>query len=229
MIKIWIGYDSRQVDAYRVCLESLQEHLAPPVEVLPLKLAQIASEGLYNRSTGHRDGNLWDDISDAPMSTEFAISRFFIPFLQDSGWAIFCDCDFLFRGDVAELIGLADKNYAIQVVKHNYVPRETTKMDGQKQTQYAKKNWSSLMLWNLEHPAHKRLTLEMLNTRPGRDLHGFCWLGSDEIGGLPLEWNWLEGISNPNVIPKAVHYTRGLPNVAGYEDSAYADEWRALL
>jgi hypothetical protein len=49
------------------------------------------------------------------------------------------------------------------------------------------------MLFNCDHPSNKKLTVEMINTLPGRDLHRFCWLEDDEIGELDPGWNWLVG------------------------------------
>ena len=99
-------------------------------------------------------------------------------------------------------------------------------MDGQIQTFYARKNWSSVVLWNLDHPGNKRLTLEHLNTKPGRDLHAFKWLSDDEIGELPVEWNWLVGVYEPNDQAKLLHFTLGVPDMQGYEDCDHAGLWR---
>jgi hypothetical protein len=104
-------------------------------------------------------------------------------------------------------------------------------MDGQKQTQYPRKNQSSVMLINCDHPANKALTIEAINTLPGRDLHRFAWLDDAEIGELPVECNYLVGVSKlpDGVLPKIVHFTRGLPDMAGYENQDYAEEWRTLM
>jgi len=169
------------------------------------------------------------------MSTEFALARFFVPLLaakvgRREGWAVFCDCDFLWLADIAELLDSADATEALCCVQHRHEPLEALKMDGQAQTRYARKNWSSLMLFNLAHPAHERLTLETLNGVPGRDLHRFCWLSDDEIGALPMDWNWLEGSSPLGAageLPRAVHFTRGGPWMAGWENVQFADLWRA--
>jgi hypothetical protein len=32
------------------------------------------------------------------------------------------------------------------------------------------------MVFNCDHPANRALTLDLINTVPGRDLHRFCWL-----------------------------------------------------
>jgi len=102
-------------------------------------------------------------------------------------------------------------------------------MDGMVQTSYSRKNWSSVMLFNCSHPSNKNLTVDLVNTVPGRDLHRFCWLKDNEIGELPLEWNYLVGYSKLNGSkPALVHFTHGLPDLAGYEDQEYADEWRAM-
>ena len=55
------------------------------------------------------------------------------------GWAIFCDCDFLFYEDISLLFNSLDSNKALYCVKHNYVPIEKHKMNGQKQTIYPRK------------------------------------------------------------------------------------------
>ena len=68
----------------------------------------------------------------------------------------------------------------------------------------------------------------LINTWTGRQLHGFGWLTDDLIGKLPPEWNWLEGHSSMELNPKAVHFTRGTPDMPGYENVPYADEWRAI-
>lgn len=220
-MKIFVGFDRREVTAWRVCVESLRATSPAVLDIAPISAPMLRKDGLYTRPESLRDGRHYDDISDAPMSTEFAIARFFVPRLVSSGWALFCDGDFLWRADVAGLFALADERCAVMVVKHDHRPTESVKMDGQAQTQYPRKNWSSLMLLNCGHPAVKALTLAQLNTLPGRDLHAFTWLKDELIGALPAEWNWLEGS------PKAVHFTRGTPDMPGYETSAYADEWQA--
>src|SRR5690606_17567627 len=170
------------------------------------------------------DGQLWCPISDAPMATSFANSRFLTPWLTDADWALFCDgADMLWLADPAEMFALADPKYAVQVVKRRHEPGEQTKMDKQVQTAYPRKNWSSVILWNRKHPANARLTLDMVNSLPGRDLHRFCWLEDDEIGELPLECNWLVGVDADEGSPKLLHYTLGLPSMPGYEDKPWSD------
>jgi hypothetical protein len=40
------------------------------------------------------------------------------------GWALFCDCDFLFLDDIAELTEYLDPSKAALCVKHDYTPKE---------------------------------------------------------------------------------------------------------
>jgi hypothetical protein len=228
--EIFIGWDSRQRLAWKACARSIlsRSDYAPPLR--PLGMEQLRAAGLYQRPTTRRADVLWDLISDQPMSTEFSLARFWAPLLaQASSWALFVDCDFLFRADVVELFELADPRYAVMVVKQNHAPAEGMKMDGQVQTAYPRKNWSSLMLWNMAHAGTRRLTLGEANTLTKHSLHGFSWLKDSEIGELPPEWNWLEGYSDPGITPKAVHFTRGTPDMPGYERSRYADEWMCEL
>jgi hypothetical protein len=231
-LPIYIGWDPREDDAYRVCVRSLEARASIPVRIQPIVLGRLRSDGLYTRPTEIRDGRLWDVISEAPMSTEFAISRFFAPLLAardgiDSQWAIFCDCDFLWCADIAQLLGELDTAKALCCVQHQHVPSETVKMDGQLQLRYGRKNWSSLMAFNLRHPSNQKLDRELLNGVPGRDLHRFCWLGDDEIHPLAVDWNWLEGSSAPlGRVPRAIHFTRGGPWLDGWDHVTYADLWR---
>jgi lipopolysaccharide biosynthesis glycosyltransferase len=182
-----------------------------------------------------RGNQLYCPISDAPMSTEFANSRFIIPFIKQKGWALFVDCDIVCLTDIKELFALADEKYAVMVVKHNHVPTEATHDAGMIQTKYARKNWSSVVLWNLDHPAHKRFTVENLNTWPGRDLHAFKWLKDEEIGELPLEWNYLVDVSPAEKMPSAkiLHYTNGQPGWETWEpkesDAAFNEEMKTWL
>lgn len=224
MLKVFIGFDSRETNAYSVCVRSMLATTKSELSVQRLDLKILREQKLYTRKHEIRDGRLWDVISDAPMSTEFAISRFLVPHLCGyEGWAVYCDCDFLWRADIAELFSLAREEYAVMVVKHYYSPKTELKMDGQINQSYERKNWSSLMLFNCGHPMNKWLSPERVNAQPGRHLHGFCWLADSEIGQLPIEWNWLEHK------PKAVHFTDGTPDLPGYENAAYADEWRENL
>ena len=228
--EVFIGWDARERSAWEVCARSIMRHAAVPPAIRPIGIATLHGTYLrpFERRRGMAGGSvLWDTISDAPMSTEFSLARFFVPLVARARWALFCDGDFMFRADVHELIALADPRYAVQVVKHEHHPAERTKMDGQPQTDYPRKNWSSLVLWNLGHAAARRLWKAEANMQPGLWLHRFGWLKDHEIGELPAEWNWLEGSSDPAVEPKAVHYTRGTPDMLD-EPLAFEWEWLAL-
>lgn len=233
-LKVFIGFDGRELDAYQVAAHSIRKHASVAVEIHPIVLEQMRWKRLYMREHYYLGRQLWDKISNAPMSTEFAITRFLVPHLAGyRGVALFVDADFMFRRDVAELFALADPRYAVQVVQHDYKPKETVKMDGQAQTVYGRKNWSSCILWNCEHEAHAG-TVERVNRWRGLSLHQFRWIQDAEIGALPKGWNWLEGTSQLELFgspidPAAIHFTRGTPDMEGYENVAFADEWRALL
>lgn len=228
MVDVFIGWDRREPIAYDVCVHSLRRRTGrTDLDIDPLKLDELRAAGHYTRPTAERSGHLWDVISDAPMSTEFSLTRFLVPHLGLSDWALYFDCDFLWQADIGELLALADPRFAVMVVKHDHRPPEEHKMDDRIQTRYQRKNWSSLMLWNRRHPANAALTLEAINRWRGLDLHRFCWLADDQIGALPEVWNWLEGHSNPAVTPKVIHYTRGGPWFEKWAGVAYADRWLA--
>ena len=219
MYNIFIGWDSREQDAYKVCEHTLRKHSTVELNIVPLKRESLIKEGLYTRDEG---GN---------VSTEFAYTRFLTPYLAGyKGWSLFIDCDFLFTRDVGELFGLADPQYAAMCVQHDYTPSEATKMDGQKQVAYPRKNWSSCVLWNCGHPANALITPSIVNTETGAFLHRFQWLPDNLIGELPLEWNWLEGeYEKPDEIPAVIHYTNGGAWFKECQDVDYAQEWLDAL
>jgi hypothetical protein len=228
---IYIGYDGREAETFAVCRHTLRK-FAPDVPIRAISLEDVRNAGLYWRPTSIRDGRLWDDISGAPMSTEFAISRFLTPVLAKAsgatGWALFMDSDVLARDDIDDLFAECDPSKAVMCVKHVHkVTEGAAKMDGQLQVNYLRKNWSSVCLWNLGHPSNRKLTVEVINSVPGRDLHRFHWLKDDEIGELDPVWNFLVGhtILAEGEQPKLVHFTDGGPWFKDYRDVPFADEW----
>ena len=217
-MKIFIGWDSRETDAYEVCVKSLLEDSSIPLEITPLKKDQLKSDGLYQRKEG-------------AVSTDFAFTRFLVPHLSGySGWSLFIDCDFLFTKDVSELYNMREEKYAVICVKHDYTPKNSIKMDGQKQVAYPRKNWSSCVLWNCNHQSNKVITPEAVNSESGAYLHRFQWLQDSEIGELPLEWNWLEGeYDKPEEPPGVIHFTNGGPWFKECQNVEYADLWSSYL
>jgi lipopolysaccharide biosynthesis glycosyltransferase len=215
MIRYFIGYDEREAGASSVLAYSIQKRASEPVAIANLMLSQLEAAKLYWRE------------ANALASTDFSFSRFLVPYLCDfQGWAIFSDNDMLMLDDVARLWALRDERYAVQVVKHNHVPKEETKFLGKTQTKYEKKNWSSVMLMNCAKCT--KLTPEYVNTASGLELHQFKWLAGDElIGELPSAWNHLVGYDAPRRDASLVHFTIGGPYFAEYEKCEYAAEWFA--
>ena len=215
MIPVCIGYDPREAVAFSVLAHSIHARASVPVNITPLMLSQLG--GLLTRERH-------------PLqSTDFSFSRFLTPYLANyQGWSLFMDCDMLLLEDIAALWALRDERYAVMVVKHDHVPRETTKFLGEPQTRYEKKNWSSVMLFN--NARCKALTPDYVNTASGLELHQFKWLAGDGddalIGALPSRWNHLVGYDAPRADAALVHYTLGGPYFADYAHCEYADEWR---
>ena len=213
---VFIGYDSREKIASDVCEYSLKHTTEEPIEIKYLKLNELKKQGIYTRG------------QDTLGSTEFTFSRFLIPYLQDyKGWALFCDCDFLWLDDVDKLFAQRDDNYAVMCVHHDYTPKEGEKMDGKQQHLYPRKNWSSMVLWNCGHPSNQQVIPEMVNNETGKFMHRFSWLKDSEIGQISHEWNWLEGWYKEPVDgkPKAIHYTEGGPWFENCQNVDYADLW----
>lgn len=232
---IYIGYDPKEHDAYRVAVASIKKHLTTPISIHALVLPLLRNSGLYyrptekrvNESTGRQQ--LWDTISDAPMATEFAISRFLVPRLAGSGLALFLDSDILVRCDLTEVFNRVDPSKAVSCVQHSYTPSSAIKMDGQLQSFYARKNWSSVMVFNCDHQANKALTVSAVNLWPGRELHAFRWLKDWQIGALPATYNHLVGDHPHDPSAKIVHFTNGIPTIPHYADCPFSDEWWETL
>ncbi len=213
MIRVFIGFDSVETVAFHVLAHSIHARSSEPVSITPLMLS-------------HLEGKMTRERHDL-QSTEFSFSRFMVPYLCDyQGWALFMDCDMLVLDDMAELWKLRDDKYAVQVVKHDHVPKETTKFLGQTQSKYEKKNWSSVMLFN--NAKCQALTGDFVNTATGLELHRFQWLDSEDlIGEIPHRWNHLVGYDEkvPTDQVSNLHYTIGGPYFDDYRDTDYADEW----
>ena len=220
-MKVFVGYDPREDIAYQVCKHSIVRR-NKNVEVKPLIQKELRDQGYYDRPL------------DKLASTEFTFTRFLVPELSNfNGWAVFMDCDMILQTDIAELFAQADNKYAVMCVKHDYTPKEGTKMDGKAQTVYPRKNWSSVMLFNCSHPSNQDLTVELVNDPEvtGKYLHRFSWLKDEEIGELNPEWNWLAGwYKEPqDGKPKLIHYTEGGPWFENYRNCDYHAEWKNEL
>lgn len=222
-MKVYIGFDGREAAAYWTAIKSLKR-VSPSADVTPIDHERLAAFGLLRRPQDRRSG-VYDIWSNAPQATDFAISRFLVPHLTQKGWALFTDCDVVFLSDIEELFALADPDKAVMVVKHEQND-VGLKMDGQKQLAYPRKNWSSVVLWNCDHPANRRLSLQDVNERPGRDLHAFYWLNDSEIGELPPEWNWLVGVQPKPADVKIAHLTLGGPWLPGWHGAEHDEIWR---
>jgi hypothetical protein len=222
-VRIFIGWDEREQEAYRVAERSACRFGHDPVA---LREDRLRKAGLFTRPVDRRDVQAYDILSNAPQSTEFANSRFLVPILGHDGWALFTDCDVIFLRDPNELVEFIDPSKAVLVVKHENLPiGDALKMDRQQQTAYRRKNWSSVALWNCSHPANARLNLTTINQWPGRDLHAFGWLADEEIGELPPQWNWLVNVQPMPDNPAIAHFTLGGPYLKDWPGAEHDDLW----
>ena len=70
-LKIFIGYDSKEDIAYRVCKTSLLKRSSINLNVFSLKINELKAKNYYSRSI------------DPLASTEFTYSRFLVPSLMN--------------------------------------------------------------------------------------------------------------------------------------------------
>lgn len=214
MLRIFIGYDPRESVAFHVLSHSLLRRSSVPLSVAPLVRSQLKS--VYTRARGPTE------------STEFSMTRFLVPYLSDyTGWSLYMDCDMLCRADIATLAAEVERqpDKAVLVCKHDYVPKSERKFFDQVQTKYARKNWSSLMLFNNERC--RALSPDYVSSASGLELHRLAWTEDRSIGELEPEWNWLVGEFPHNPAARIVHFTLGGPYFPDYRACDYADEWLA--
>ena len=219
--KVYIGFDSREVIASEVCEFSLKENSKTKLDIEHIKIEEMRKKNIYKREN--------DNLG----STEFTFTRFLVPHLENySGWALFCDSDFLWLSDVNELFSLCDNKYAVMCVQHDYKPTEKQKKIGEAQHIYPRKNWSSMVLWNCSHPSNKVVTPDLVNSQTGKFMHRFGWLEDKEIGEISHEWNWLVGwYKEPvNGKPKTLHFTEGGPWLGSqYDNKEYSNIWSSYF
>ena len=215
MLQIYVGFDPREAAVYHTFVQSVIEHASQPVAFIPLHQDYLGIDG-------QQDG-----------TNAFIYSRYLVPYLNGfKGTALFCDGDMIVKDDISKLFALNDESKAVMVVKHDYecTPRKYigTPLESDN-IAYPRKNWSSVMLFNCEHRGNAILEPSLVSSVGGAFLHRFEWLTDDEIGGLPMEWNWLEG-EYPDVGDvKLVHHTLGSPGFNHYSRSHSAWQWNTHL
>jgi len=209
-VNIVIGFDQRESAAYHTFCQSIIEKSSIQISFTPLALNTLK---IYQEK--HTD-----------QSNDFIYSRFLTPYLCNyEGWAIFADGDMICQGDIKELWDLKDESKAVLVVKHDYQTKALKKYLGNKNENYPRKNWSSVILWNCSHPKHKILTPDFIANQTGKYLHRFSWLDDADIGELPPEWNWLAIEYPENRKAKLIHYTLGTPCFKDYQNTEMSDIW----
>lgn len=199
-IPIYVGYDAREAVAFHVFCHSVLANTRARVQFIPISGEQRAGESnrfIYERYNAARHAGF-------------------------RGRAIYADSDMLLRpgADIEELYDLAEPYCAVTVAQHNYETKFPVKYWGQKNENYPRKNWSSLMVIDCNHAAWQR---------GGKYDHRFAFLGDDNlIGELPLEWNWLVGEYGYEEGVKLAHYTLGIPpyfDYSGTDSEKFVAEW----
>ena len=236
-LTVYIGYDWREHSCAVMLAESIHRYSSRPVTVIPLIYDDL-------RCRGHHDRPM-----DPNGATAFSITRFLTPWLHtgysnsDRGkWALFMDCDMLITKDIYEIIPRNNDTKPVYVCKHDYTPSTTDKMGGTAQHVYPLKNWSAVMLFDTSFNQNWVLTPDVVNTADPSFLHQFKWMQNlDQIGDLPLEWNYLvdEGLPDEyyggidqkflteKTLPANVHHTLGSPIFREQIHCGYSEYWKA--
>ena len=209
--RIFIGFDQKEATAFHTCVQSIVSNSSVPVSIIPLALTTL--ESLYTES--HSDG-----------SNDFIYSRFLVPFLTGyRGSAVFMDGDMVVESDIKMLFEEIEWKKAVQVVQHDYLTKSPSKYLGNKNENYPRKNWSSVILWNCEHPSHRILEPQFISQQTGAFLHRFKWLDDSEIGTLDMRWNWLAEEYSPLEDCHLIHYTLGTPCFEEYRACSQSARW----
>ena len=205
-----VGFDQREAIAYHTFCQSILEKSTIPIQFIPL-----AINSLYFYNENHNDG-----------SNNFIYSRFLTPFICDfKGFAVYADGDMICNADISELADLFDTSKAVQLVKHDYKTKRSIKYFGNENKNYPRKNWSSVVIFNCQHPRNKVLTPQFIQEHDGAFLHRFQWLQDDEIGELDSTWNYLALEYKPRKDAKLIHYTLGTPCLVDFKEAEMSDIW----
>ena len=208
---IVVGFDQKESVAYHTFVQSVIENSTIPTRFMPLNIGSLT-----NYKETHKDG-----------SNDFIYSRFLVPYLMNfDGWAIYADGDMVCLEDIKKLWDLRDDKFAVQVVKHDYKTKIKTKYWGNKNEDYPRKNWSSLILWNCNHVSHKILTPKFIQQKTGAFLHRFSWIKDEEIGEVEKEWNWLAMEYEEKNDINLIHYTIGTPCFEEYQNKSLSSYWK---
>ena len=211
LLNIFVGFDQKEAIAYHTFVQSLIEN-----STIPLSITPLAENNLDHYTEKHTDG-----------TNQFTYSRFLVPYLMNfKGWAIFADGDMVCLSDIKILKSYFDTKKAVTVVKHNYKTKHKKKYFGQKNDDYPRKNWSSMIIWNCEHPKNKILTPDFISESEGSFLHRFKWLEDSEIGELPKKWNWLAIEYDEKKDLDLIHYTLGTPCFKEYANKSLSKYWK---
>lgn len=204
VLRVFVGYDPREAVAYHVCCQSIIEQTKAHVSFHPVRGER-------------RDG-----------SNDFIYARFLVPWLCGfSGTAVFVDGDMIVRGDIADLFALRRLDIGVQCVQHDYKTKHPVKYLGNRNEDYPRKNWSSVMLWNCGFRPNRILTPEYVASKSGSFLHRMLWLQDSQILPLPPEWNRLVMEQPVTESDRLLHYTIGTPCFQEYADCDHAEEWHA--
>lgn len=209
-LNVYIGYDKREHIAYEVSKASIEKYSGVKVEAI-----------VKSRWADFK----YKDVKSS--SSEFTMTRFLTPYINNfTGFALFIDCDTLIQTSIEKILEEADLNCAVNCVQHDYIPKTSIKMDNKTQHVYPRKNWSSVMLFNCQHPlVVNNLSYTKVVEATPKYLHRMEW-AKESIGSLHHTWNYLAGYYDDIEKPNIIHYTDGGPWFDNYKNCTFADEWR---
>ena len=148
-MKIFIGCDEQFEENIDIQIESIFKNTNSKIDIKLLRLEELKDI-------------LWRE-KDPKQTTDSAFTRWLVPYLSNyQGWSLYMDSDMFCRDDVKKIFQLKNEDKTVMVVKNDSYHAQLKKFNGQIQTDYERKNWSSLILFN--NQKCKKLNANYINT-----------------------------------------------------------------
>lgn len=217
MLRIFAGFDPREEVGTHVFTSSVLEHASEPVAITHLHKPTLEAAFGKNFAEG---------------TNAFTMSRFLVPALCDFAGqpVVFVDgADMICMDDICKIVRDADPLAPVSVVKHSYKTRNPRKYRGTgmeaANEDYERKQWAAVMVMQPWHMCWRHLTPDKVAAMKMIDLLQFRFLRDDQIGELPMRWNWLADEHGMNPDAAILHWTAGVPGFPQHKDAHHAADW----
>ena len=214
----FLGYDAREHEAACIAAYSLIRRANRRTRIYLVEHQMLRALKKFDREWKTAPSGQMSDLRDGrPFSTAFSHTRFLVfnlaSDLRCTGPCMFLDCDWLFQDDPGVIMAQQEKNPdKIGVVsRHREIDEGSTKMDGMVQQGYHRKLWSAMFTFMPTPEWSALFDVESVNSKTGRDLHGFLGLDKDRFWEIEPEWHYIPSLDPEDLNPKGIHYSEFSP------------------